>query len=78
MDLAIIGSLRRAYNAYRAACKPLCLLEWRQGRSEPRNVYARTGGTDWKADHQIGQFHTPELAAECVQAHNAALPVPHD
>lgn len=46
---------------------------WRQGRSQPRNLYARTGGDDWKADLMIGQMDTPELAAEAVRAHNAAI-----
>ena len=58
-----------------AARQPQAALEavpWRQGRSQPRNVYARTGGDDWKADTMIGQLDTPELAAEAVTAHNAA------
>lgn len=43
---------------------------WRQGRSQPRNVYARTGGDDWKADQLIGHFDTAQLAAEACRAHN--------
>lgn len=69
----LTGALRRAYTAYRGASRALCIAEWRQGGSEPRNVYALSGGEDRKADHQIGSFHTPELAAECVRSHNAAL-----
>ena len=48
-------------------------LPWRQGRSQPRNVYARTGGDDWKADVMIGQLDSPGLSAEACQAHNEAL-----
>lgn len=59
--------------AYHAALSVLVDVEWRQGRSQPRNVYARTGGEDWKADPMIGQFDTPGLAAEAVGSHNAAL-----
>jgi hypothetical protein len=45
--------------------------QWRQGRSQPRNVYARTGG-DWTGDQLIGHFDTDELAAEACRAHNSA------
>lgn len=51
----------------------LTAIPWRQGRSQPRNVYARTGGDDWKADVMIGQLDTPEIAAEACEAHNEAL-----
>lgn len=46
---------------------------WRPGRTQPRNIYARVGGGDWKADVMIGQLDTGELAAEAINAHNAAL-----
>lgn len=59
--------------AYHAALSVLVDVEWRQGRSQPRNIYARTGGEDWKADPMIGQFDTPGLAEEAVGSHNAAL-----
>jgi hypothetical protein len=62
-----------ATRAYHAALSVLTDIEWRQGRSQPRNVYARTGGEDWKADPMIGHFDTPELAAEACASHNAAL-----
>jgi hypothetical protein len=42
-------------------------VPWRQGRSQPRNVYARTGGGDWKADLMIGQLDTPERAPRLRQ-----------
>ena len=48
-------------------------VPWRQGRTQPRNIYARTGGGDWKADLMIGQLDTAAAAAEAVRAHNAAL-----
>ena len=48
-------------------------LPWRQGRSQPRNLYARTGGDDWKADVMIGQLDTAEIAAEACESHNEAL-----
>jgi histidine triad (HIT) family protein len=51
----------------------LTALPWRQGRSQPRNVYARTGGADWKADTMIGQLDTAEIAAEACEAHNEEL-----
>jgi hypothetical protein len=51
----------------------LTALPWRQGRSQPRNVYARTGGDDWKADTMIGQLDTAEIAAEACESHNEAL-----
>ena len=51
----------------------LTALPWRQGRTQPRNVYARTGGEDWKADTMIGQLDTAEIAARACEAHNDAL-----
>jgi hypothetical protein len=51
----------------------LTALPWRQGRTQPRNVYARTGGGDWKADVMIGQLDTADLSAEACRAHNEAL-----
>lgn len=48
-------------------------VPWRQGRTQPRNIYARTGGDNWKADLMIGQLDTPAAAAEAVRAHNSAL-----
>ena len=51
----------------------LTALPWRQGRSQPRNVYARTGGDDWKADVMIGQLDTAEMAREACEAHNERL-----
>jgi hypothetical protein len=68
--------LEQAYAAYRSATTDLCGILWRQGSSEPCNVYAcnvsGTGG-DPKKDHEIGAFRTPELAAAAVGDHNAAL-----
>jgi hypothetical protein len=46
---------------------------WRQGRSNPRLVYARTGGADWKADELIGVFFVPEYAARVCQEHNGLV-----
>ncbi len=51
---------------------PIAVL-WRQGRKQPRAIYARIGGGDWEADMLIGYLDTGELAAEAVQAHNEAL-----
>ena len=62
-----------ALEAHRAALGAFTDHLWRPGRSQPRNVYARTGGDDWKADLMIGHFDTPELAAEAINSHNAAL-----
>jgi hypothetical protein len=51
----------------------LTALQWRQGRSQSRAIYARTGGEDWKADTLIGYLDTGELAAAACQAHNNAM-----
>ena len=51
----------------------LTALPWRQGRTQARNVYARTGGDDWLAETMIGQLDTAEYAAEACEAHNEAL-----
>jgi hypothetical protein len=66
-------SITEAIERHRAALGFLADYPWRQGRTQPRNVYARSGGDDWKADPLIGHFDTPELAAEAVNSHNAAL-----
>lgn len=58
--------------AYDAALEHLTRCEWRQGRSQPRNVYAVVGET-WEDHFFIGHFFTPELAAEAVAAHNERL-----
>jgi hypothetical protein len=67
--------LEQGYLAYRAVTQELCELPWRQGRSQPRNIYAVDPDLvgDWSHDHMIGQFSTPELASEAVRAHNAAF-----
>jgi hypothetical protein len=66
-------NIAEAIKAHRAALAPLADVEWRQGRSNQCNLWARTGGGDWKADTSVGQLATPELAAEAVRAHNEDL-----
>lgn len=51
----------------------LLAVPWRAGRSQPRNIYARTGGDDWRADLLIGHMDTPALAAEAIECHNARV-----
>jgi hypothetical protein len=63
--------LEEAYRVLRSATGFLRGLEWRVGRSQPCNVYARCGGDDWKADFEIAVFKTPELAEQAVRDHNA-------
>lgn len=69
-----MSDVKVAYAKYRSAASDLVSIPWRVGRAEPSNVYARTSDdVDGRFDHQIGQFHTAELAAEAVRAHNEAL-----
>lgn len=69
---AAVDAVRMATGAAREPHAAATLAaEWRQGRSQPRNVYARTGGDDWKADQLIGHFDTAGLAADACRAHNA-------
>ena len=74
-DLRAWAKIIREAQAVLAAREPdagTLAAPWRQGRSQPRNVYARTGGDDWKADQLIGHFDTDALAAEACWAHNGA------
>ena len=65
--------LQAAYRNFREAAQQLCALEWRVGRSQPCNVYARCGD-DWEDDFAIAVFKTPELAEQAVLDHNAQVP----
>lgn len=61
-----------AIEAHRTALAPLADVEWRPGRSNPCNLYAKTGERgDWKDDVPIGSLATQELAEEACVAHNA-------
>lgn len=51
----------------------LTAVPWRTGRSHGANIWARTGGDDWKADTPVGRMDSPELAEAACAAHNAAL-----
>lgn len=62
-----------AVRQHEEALAVLCQVEWRQGRTNPCNLYARTGGTDWKRDAAIGSMTVTALAARAVQAHNESL-----
>jgi hypothetical protein len=64
--------ITEATGRYHAAMGELRDVPWRVGRSNPRNLYADTGG-DWKGHPPIGVMDSPELAAEAVRAHNAGL-----
>lgn len=64
--------ISEATGRYHAAMSELRDVPWRVGRSNPRNLYADTGG-DWKGHPPIGAMDSPELAREVVEAHNAAL-----
>lgn len=59
-------TLDRAYGSYRAASKALCDVRW---WTHECNVCA--DGEEHA--HVVGRMATPELAAECVAAHNARL-----
>lgn len=61
-------TLSRAYGSYRAASKALCDVRW---WTDECNVCAFAAGEEHA--HVIGRMATPELAAECVAAHNARL-----
>ena len=62
-------SLEQSWRAFRLEAKTLADVEWRQGRKQPRNVYAILS-EDWLEDFEIAVFATPELAAAAVDAHN--------
>jgi len=66
-------ALRSVIAGYEDAMAILRRAEWRQGRTNPCNLYARTGGADWKQDFPIGSMSAPALAAEAVRAHNLSL-----
>lgn len=63
--------IRAAYGVWRAAAESLADVKWRQGRSNPCNIYAITDDEDWKKHIPIGSFITPELAFESVYRHNS-------
>lgn len=65
--------LRTVLSDHRNVLADLAGKRWRTGRTNGRNVYARTGGDNWKDDVPVGAFDTPELAAEAVSSHNARL-----
>lgn len=64
--------ISEATGRYHAAMGELRDVPWRVGRSNPRNLYADTGG-GWKGHPPIGALDSPELARDAVEAHNAAL-----
>lgn len=47
---------------------------WRQGRSNPRVLYAQAGAEASKDDPMIGAMDSGPMAAEVVYLHNKALP----
>jgi hypothetical protein len=65
-------NLLEATAEYHAKMAPLTGVPWRQGRSNPCNLYAVTGD-DWKGHVPIGQLATPELAGAACAAHNDML-----
>jgi hypothetical protein len=46
---------------------------WRQGRHEPRHLYAQIGAEPSDDDPIVGTLDTPEAAEEACEAHNEAL-----
>ncbi len=66
-------SLAHAYTQFCASYAHLTRFPWRQGRSNPCNIYAVTGSPDWRDDIPIGSFVTPELARSAVLDHNSFL-----
>jgi hypothetical protein len=68
-----LALVEEAVRQYEQAMMILCALEWRQGRSNRGNLYARTGGADWKKDIFIGSIPAPSLAAQVVRDHNDSL-----
>lgn len=48
-------------------------VPWRTGQSIGRTIYATARPDPSDDDRVIGMLDTPELAAEAVAAHNAAL-----
>jgi len=46
---------------------------WRTGRKNPYTIYAQLGAEPSDDDDYLGSLNTPELSAEAVRAHNAAL-----
>lgn len=48
-------------------------VPWRTGRSHPSNIWARTGGDDWKADTPVGRMDSAEIAARACADHSAVL-----
>jgi hypothetical protein len=53
---------------------PAYRVPWRTGRKVGRTIYAQFGTEPGDSDSLIGVMDTPELAAEAVRSHNAALP----
>lgn len=51
----------------------LHLLPWRQGRHEPRHLYAQPGPEPSDDDPVVGTLDTPAAALEACEAHNQAL-----
>lgn len=51
----------------------LHLSPWRQGRHEPRHLYAQIGPEASDDDPIVGTLDTPEAAAEACLAHNERL-----
>lgn len=67
-------AITAATEAYNAALAVLASRPWRQGMSEPRNLYAIVGDApDRVNDLPVGRMDTPELAEEACTAHNARL-----
>lgn len=61
-----------------AGRQDLHLLPWRQGRHEPRHLYAQLGPEPSDDDLVVGTLDTPEAAEEACTAHNERLAARED
>ena len=60
------------------ARQDLHLLPWRQGRHEPRHMYAQIGAEPSDDDPVVGTLDTPEAAEDACLAHNERLATQRD
>jgi hypothetical protein len=61
-----------------AVRRDLHALPWRQGRHEPRHMYAQIGAEPSDDDPIVGTLDTPEAAEEACLAHNERLATQRD